>query len=114
MRAGEVAQAAGINRETLRYCERRGLLGEPSRSPGGHRLYGEQTLVTLRVKAAQRLGFTLNEITDLIETGRGAHRKAGLKARAATNWLMSTPDRRPKRHQERPAGSDRCRMRRPP
>lgn len=46
---------------------------------------GEQTLVTLRViKAAQRLGFTLNEITDLIKTGRRAHRDAGLQARAAT------------------------------
>ena len=38
LRAGEVAEAAGVNRETLRYYERRGLLGDPGRSPGGHRL----------------------------------------------------------------------------
>lgn len=71
LRAGEVAEAAGVNRETLRYYERRGLLASPDRSPGGHRLYDEQSVVTLRIiKAAQRLGFTLDEVTDLLEIGR--------------------------------------------
>ena len=67
LRAGEVAQAAGVNRQTLRYYERRGLLAEPDRSPGGHRLYDDQAVTTLRViKAAQRLGFTLDEIGHVI------------------------------------------------
>jgi DNA-binding transcriptional MerR regulator len=84
LRAGEVAEAAGVNRETLRYYERRGLLAEPDRSPGGHRLYDEQAVVTLRViKAAQRLGFTLDEVADLIEVGRRRGRSSGLQVRAA-------------------------------
>ena len=84
LRVGEVADAAGVNRETLRYYERRGLLGSPDRSPGGHRLYDEQAVVTLRViKAAQRLGFTLDEVADLMEVGRHTGRDSGLQARAA-------------------------------
>jgi DNA-binding transcriptional MerR regulator len=88
LRAGEVAEAAGVNRETLRYYERRGLLGSPDRSPGGHRLYDEQAVVTLRViKAAQRLGFTLDEVADLIEVGRRRGRDSGLQARAAAKLV---------------------------
>lgn len=84
LRAGEVAQAAGVNRQTLRYYERRGLLPAPDRSPGGHRLYDEQAVTTLRViKAAQRLGFTLEEVADLIEAGRRHGRDTGLQVRAA-------------------------------
>lgn len=84
LRAGEVAQAAGVNRQTLRYYERRGLLPEPDRSPGGHRLYDDQAVTTLRViKAAQRLGFTLEEVADLIEAGRRRGRDAGLQVLAA-------------------------------
>jgi DNA-binding transcriptional MerR regulator len=83
LRAGEVARAAGVNRETLRYYERRGLLDSPDRSPGGHRLYGEQAVEALRViKAAQRLGFTLEEVADLIEVGRPRGREARLQVRA--------------------------------
>ena len=84
LRAGQVADAAGVNRETLRYYERRGVSGAPDRSPGGHRLYDEQAVVTLRViKAAQRLGFTLDEVADLIEVGKRGNRDSGLQARAA-------------------------------
>ncbi|KAB2810989.1 MerR family transcriptional regulator [Pimelobacter simplex] len=83
LRVNEVAQAAGVNRETLRYYERRGLLEQPDRSPGGHRLYDERAVQTLRIiKAAQRLGFTLEEVADLIEVGRRRGRDAGLQARA--------------------------------
>lgn len=84
LRVSEVAEAAGVNKETLRYYERRGLLSSPDRSPGGHRLYDEQAVVTLRViKAAQRLGFSLDEVADLIEVGRRRGRDSGLQARAA-------------------------------
>ena len=84
LRAREVAEAAGVNRETLRYYERRGLLDVPDRSPGGHRLYDGQAVVTLRViKAAQRLGFTLDEVAELLEVGRRRGRDLGLQARAA-------------------------------
>ena len=91
LRSGQVAAAAGVNVETLRYYERRGLLAEPGRSPGGHRVYDEDSVTTLRViKAAQRLGFTLEEVAELLEVGRHRHRPrgagsgdAGLQARAA-------------------------------
>ena len=88
LRAGQVAEAAGVNRETLRYYERRGLLTSPDRSPGGHRLYDEHAVVTLRViKAAQRLGFTLDEVADLIEASRPRGRDSGLQSRAARKLL---------------------------
>jgi DNA-binding transcriptional MerR regulator len=84
LRAGQVAEAAGVNRETLRYYERRGLLSEPSRSFGGHRLYPIEAVTVLRViKAAQRLGFTLDEVANLLEMGRhrhGSRPDAGLQA----------------------------------
>lgn len=86
LRSGQVAAAAGVNRQTLRYYERRGLLAEPARSLGGHRLYPEEAVVTLRViKAAQRLGFTLEEVAELLEAGRHHHDyrgEGGLRARA--------------------------------
>lgn len=83
LRVGDVAEAAGVNKETLRYYERRGLLRPPDRSPGGHRIYDEQAVATIRViKAAQRLGFTLDEVADLIETGGRRGRDSGLQVRA--------------------------------
>jgi DNA-binding transcriptional MerR regulator len=86
LRSGQVAAAAGVNIQTLRYYERRGLLEEPSRTLGGHRLYTQQSVTALRIiKTAQRLGFTLQEIDELLEVGRHRHgRGAGaLPTRAA-------------------------------
>lgn len=71
LRSGEVAAAARVNPQTLRYYERRGLLATPERSPGGHRVYPPETVTLVRVvKAAQRLGFTLDEVAELLEVGR--------------------------------------------
>lgn len=86
MRAGQVADAVGVGVETLRYYERRGIIAEPGRSLGGHRLYPPEAVTTLRViKAAQGLGFTLGEVAELLEAGRHQHGKAtGLQARTAT------------------------------
>ena len=51
----EVAEQAGVNIQTLRYYERRGLLSRPARTIGGHRLYPPDTVALLGViKAAQR------------------------------------------------------------
>lgn len=87
LRSGELAEAAGVNLQTLRYYERRGLLAEPARSPGGHRLYPAESLTLLRIiKAAQRLGFSLDEVADLLDLGRHRHGRRpdrGLPARAA-------------------------------
>jgi DNA-binding transcriptional MerR regulator len=74
MRVGEVAERAGVNVETLRYYERRGLLPEPERLPSGHRRYDEGTVRFLRaIKEAQSVGFTLAEIGDYL----GAARRSG-------------------------------------
>jgi DNA-binding transcriptional MerR regulator len=86
LRSGEVAAAAGVNPQTLRYYERRGLLAEPRRSAGGHRLYPAEAVTVLRVvKTAQRLGFTLDEVADLMGAARHRHGSApdrGLQRRA--------------------------------
>jgi DNA-binding transcriptional MerR regulator len=83
MRSGEVAEQAGVNIQTLRYYERRGLLSEPARSNGGHRLYPPDTVALLAViKAAQRLGFTLDEVAELLAAGRRRHPSADLRQRA--------------------------------
>jgi MerR family transcriptional regulator, mercuric resistance operon regulatory protein len=81
LRSGQVAAAAGVNLETLRYYERRGLLEEPERTLGGHRLYPAEAVTVLRViKTAQRLGFTLEEVADLLGIARRSG--AGLADRA--------------------------------
>lgn len=83
LRSGDVAAAAGVNLQTLRYYERRGLLAEPRRSLGGHRLYPPETVTLLRIiKAAQRLGFTLAEVAELLEASTHRHGSAGLQEQA--------------------------------
>jgi DNA-binding transcriptional MerR regulator len=85
LRSGQVARAAGVNQQTLRYYERRGLLAEPDRTLGGHRLYPAETVLVLRaIKTAQRLGFSLDEVAELLRAaGPEAGPDAGLRGRAA-------------------------------
>jgi DNA-binding transcriptional MerR regulator len=74
LRTGELAERAGVNVQTLRYYERRGLLAAPARRPSGQRQYPEEAVGLLRtIKAAQRLGFTLAEIEELLDLS--AHRR---------------------------------------
>ena len=78
LRSSQAAAAAGVNRQTLRYYERRGVLAEPPRSLGGHRLYPAEAVTVLRViKAAQRLGFTLDEVAGLLDAGPSTTPPAG-------------------------------------
>lgn len=74
---GQVANAAEVNVQTLRYYERVGLVPTPKRSGAGYRLYTDETvrMVTF-VKRAQELGFTLKEIKELLK-----FRTAGLQKR---------------------------------
>jgi redox-sensitive transcriptional activator SoxR len=79
MKVGEVAARAGVNVETLRYYERRGLLPSPEREPSGHRRYDEETVRFLRaIKEAQAVGFTLSEIAEYL----GAARRSGSPSEA--------------------------------
>ena len=65
---GQLATEAGVNVETIRYYQRRKLLPTPKRNHGRTRRYGSADVVRLRfIKCAQRLGFTLREIDDLLE-----------------------------------------------
>lgn len=65
---GEIARRAEINISTLRFYERRGLLPEPPRNVYGHRVYDSAEVNRLRfIKRAQRLGFTLAEIKELLK-----------------------------------------------
>jgi DNA-binding transcriptional MerR regulator len=66
MRAGELAAHAGVNIQTVRFYERRGILPKPSRTASGYRVYSAEALRLIRfIKRAQELGFTLDEIEDL-------------------------------------------------
>ena len=72
MRTGEVAAEAGVNVQTLRYYERRGLLPEPARRESGYRVYGPDAVRTVRfIKRAQDLGFGLREAETLLELAAG-------------------------------------------
>jgi len=65
---GQLAKAVGVNVQTVRYYERRRLLGPSARRPSGYRIYGEDEERRLRfIKNAQALGFTLHEIEELLE-----------------------------------------------
>lgn len=67
MTTSELASGAGVNVQTVRYYERRGLLPEPPRTRSGYRQYRPDDLRRLRfIKRAQDLGFRLAEIAELL------------------------------------------------
>lgn len=70
----KLATAAGVNVETIRFYQRKGLIREPPRPMGGVRHYGESDVARVRfIKAAQRIGFTLEEIRQLLQLDDGTH-----------------------------------------
>ena len=72
MRSGQVARDAGVNVETLRYYERRGILQTPARRASGYREYTNEAVGVIRfVKRAQELGFSLGEIETLVTLAAG-------------------------------------------
>ncbi len=63
----QVATAADVNVQTIRYYERRGLFPTPRRTPAGYRQYTDDAVTRLRfIKHAQELGFSLHEIEELL------------------------------------------------
>jgi MerR family mercuric resistance operon transcriptional regulator len=96
MRTSELAAEAGVNGETLRYYERRGLLPEPPRSPSGYRDYPIGAMGLLRfIKRAQQLGFTLEEVKELVHLDNGgpescsAARTLAEQRKADLEWRIS-------------------------
>lgn len=68
MKTKEVIERAGIDRETLRFYEQKGLLPEIKRTNSGYRVFPEEIIVRLQfIKTAKSAGFTLNEIRELVE-----------------------------------------------
>ena len=64
---GQLAREAGVHVETIRYYQRRGLLAEPKRPPGGVRRYNDDAAARLGfVRRAQELGFSLDEVQALL------------------------------------------------
>lgn len=71
---GAFAKAAGVNVETIRFYQRKGLLPEPEKPSGGIRRYGEADVFRLKfVRSAQRLGFSLDEVMQLLKLEDGTH-----------------------------------------
>ena len=67
-----LAREAGVNIETIRFYQRRGLLAEPPKPLGGIRHYSQTDVArVLFIKAAQRIGFTLDEIEQLLNLDDG-------------------------------------------
>jgi len=65
---GQVAAAADVNVQTIRYYERRGLFAVPRRTASGYRQYPADAVTRLRfIKHAQELGFSLNEVRELLD-----------------------------------------------
>ncbi len=68
MTIGQVAKAAGVGVETIRYYERKGLLPEPPRRPSGYRQYPSTAVRRLTfIRRAKDLGFSLREIRELLD-----------------------------------------------
>ncbi|ODU95879.1 MAG: MerR family transcriptional regulator [Rubrivivax sp. SCN 70-15] len=72
MSIGALAQAAAVSVESIRFYQRRGLLSEPARAVGSIRRYGPAEAARVRfIKAAQRIGFTLDEVAQLLRLEDG-------------------------------------------
>ena len=88
LRAGQLAERAGVHRETLRYYGRRRLIPAPPRRLSGYRAYPVDTVGRIRlIKWAQQLGFSLREIGELARIPRGhLHGRArGVRARCGAS-----------------------------
>jgi MerR family mercuric resistance operon transcriptional regulator len=71
---GKLARLAGVGVETIRYYQQRGLLFEPKKQIGSVRRYSETDVSRIHfIKSAQRLGFTLEEISLLLKLEDGTH-----------------------------------------
>ena len=102
---GKLAAGAGVGVETVRFYQRRGLLALPDRGSSGFREYAEDVRRRLAlIRRARRLGFTLEEIRELL--GPAEDRSAGEISRAAAAKLMAVSE------QIRELAQLQCRLRR--
>ncbi|MBI4180043.1 heavy metal-responsive transcriptional regulator [bacterium] len=93
LKIGEVAKEAGVNVQTVRYYERREILIPAERMESGYRLYTPDAVRKLRfVKNAQRLGFTLSEMSALLKL-RVSNSKCGAVLKKAEEKLRQVEDK---------------------
>jgi MerR family transcriptional regulator, copper efflux regulator len=80
---GKLANAAGVGVDTVRFYERAGLLKKPQRTAAGYRLYAESEAGRLRfIRRAKALGFSLEEVTELLRLNDGGGRRGAVRALA--------------------------------
>jgi Hg(II)-responsive transcriptional regulator len=90
----ETAKEAGVNAQTLRYYERRGLLPKPPRRGSGYREYSEDAVRLVRfIKRAQELGFSLGEVEELARL-RGVRRSERHRVRGIAERKVAEIDRK--------------------
>ena len=76
MTIGRLAKAAGVNVETIRYYQRRGLITEPHKPQGGHRRYPQGAIERIAfIRRAQQLGFSLAEVKELLQHSEGTNHR---------------------------------------
>ncbi len=81
---GQLAQRAGVGVETVRFYEREGLISEPPRRPSGYRDYPPETVTRIQfIRRAKDLGFSLKEISELLELRVRPRRNCALGKRTA-------------------------------
>ena len=94
MRIGAAAEQAGVNVQTLRYYERRGLLDGPPRLASGYREFPDEAVRIVRfVKRAQDLGFTLDEVEQLLRL-RNEKRRDRVRIRAVAERRVQQIDQK--------------------
>ena len=94
-RIGEIAKAAGVTPEALRYYERQGLLPTTHRSPAGARRYSEDAVSRVRfIKQAQAVGLTLKDIHVLVTSRTGTSRAGCRKIRTVLADRIADVDQR--------------------
>ncbi len=94
MKIGEVARAAGVGIDAVRFYEREGLIPEPARRPSGYREYSQDVVLSLRfIKRAKELGFSLKEISELLSLERNPKATAGDVKRRAEKKLSDLEER---------------------
>jgi DNA-binding transcriptional MerR regulator len=93
-RIGSVAAEAGVHVQTLRYYERRGLLPRAARTASGYRDYAPDTAQVVRfIKRAQELGFTLNEVQELLRLRSSPARDRERVRKIATTKMAAIDDK---------------------
>lgn len=89
MNIGQLARLAGVPIDTVRYYERQHLLPAPARSAAGYRRYEEGDVLRLNfIRRAKALGFTLEEIRDLLAISAARDDMAQVKAAAAAKLVL--------------------------